>query len=107
MLCCIHPHSHRSNLVELNCPSFVYHQKLHHCWVLLLCSCTGNCLDGLVVEASGLRAEDSWFESHLQRDFSRLNHTIDSKIGTPVAILPGAWHYRVSTGTGWHCVSIL
>ena len=31
----------------------------------------------------------------------------DLKIGTPVATLPGAWRYRVSTGTGWPGVSIL
>ena len=36
--------------------------------------------------------------------FSRSSHTSDSKIGTPVATLPGAWRYRVSAGTG---VSIL
>ena len=29
------------------------------------------------------------------------------QIGTPVATLPGAWRYRVSTGTGWPSVSIL
>ena len=29
------------------------------------------------------------------------------KIGTPVATLPGAWRYRVSTGTGRPGVSIL
>ena len=32
--------------------------------------------------------------------FSGSSHTSDLKIGTPVATLPGAWHYRVSTGTG-------
>ena len=32
--------------------------------------------------------------------FSGLSHTSVSKIGTPVATLPGAWRYRVSTGTG-------
>ena len=53
-------------------------------------------LAGLVVKASASRAEDS-----------RSNHTSDLKIGTPVATLPGAWHYRVSTGTGWPGVSIL
>ena len=31
----------------------------------------------------------------------------DFKIGTPVATLPGAWHFRVSAGTGWPGVSIL
>ena len=35
------------------------------------------------------------------------SHTSDLKIGTPVATLPGAWRYRVSTGTGRPCVSIL
>ena len=33
--------------------------------------------------------------------------TSDLKIGTPVPTLSGAWHYRVSAGTGWPCVSIL
>ena len=39
--------------------------------------------------------------------FSGSSHTSDLKIGTPVATLPGAWRYRVSTGTGWPGVSIL
>ena len=39
--------------------------------------------------------------------FSGSSHTSDSKIGTPVATLPGAWRYRVSTGTGRPGVSIL
>ena len=38
---------------------------------------------------------------------SGLSHTSDSKIGTPVAILPGAWRYRVRAGTGRPDVSIL
>ena len=61
----------------------------------------------LVVEASALGAEDPGFESHLRQDFSRSNHTSNLKIGTPVATLPGAWHYRVSAGTGQPVVSIL
>ena len=64
-------------------------------------------LDGLVVKASASRAEDPAFESRLRRDFSGSSHTSDFKIGTPVAILPGAWRYRVSTGTDRPCVSIL
>ena len=36
------------------------------------------------------RAEDPGFESRLRRDFSGSSHTSDSKIGTPVATLPGA-----------------
>ena len=39
--------------------------------------------------------------------FSGSSHTSDFKIGTPVALLPGTWRYRVSTGTGWPGVSIL
>ena len=48
------------------------------------------------------------FESRFSRgSFSRPNHTSDSKIGTPVATLPGAWPYRVSTGAGWPRISTL
>ena len=39
--------------------------------------------------------------------FSGSSHTSDLKIGTRVATLPGAWRYRVSTGTGRPGVSIL
>ena len=39
--------------------------------------------------------------------FLGLSHTSDSNIGTPGATLPGAWRYRVSTGTGQPGVSIL
>ena len=39
--------------------------------------------------------------------FSGSSHTSDFKIGTPVATLPGAWRYRVSTGTDRPGVSIL
>ena len=47
------------------------------------------------------------FESRLRRDYSGSSHTSDLKIGTPVAALPGAWRYGVSTGTGRPGVSIL
>ena len=59
-----------------------------------------NCLVGLVVKASFSGAENLWFESRSRRGFSRSSHTSDLKIGTPVATLPGAWHYRLSAGTG-------
>ena len=39
--------------------------------------------------------------------FSGSSHTSDSKIGTPVATLPGTWRYRVSAGIGRPSVSIL
>ena len=64
-------------------------------------------LDGLVDKASASRAEDPGFESRLRRDFSGSSHTSDSKIGFSVATLPGAWRYRVSTGTGRPGVNIL
>ena len=60
-----------------------------------------------MVKASVSGAEDPRFESRLQWDFSRSSHTNDLKIGTPVTTLAGAWHYRVSAGTGWPGVSIL
>ena len=62
---------------------------------------------GLVVKTSTSRAEDAEFESRWRWDFSGSNHTSDLKIGTPVATLPGAWHYRVSAGTTRPGVSIL
>ena len=40
--------------------------------------------------------------------FSKYGHRVlTEKIGTPVATLPGAWHYRVSTVTGWLGISVL
>ena len=68
---------------------------------------TKDHLGGLVVKASASGAEDPGFESRLRRDFSGSSHTSDLKIGTPVTTLPGAWHYRVSAGTGRPGVSIL
>ena len=39
--------------------------------------------------------------------FQGSSHTSDLNISTPVATLPGAWRYRVSTGAGRPGVSIL
>ena len=39
--------------------------------------------------------------------FSGSSHTCDLNIVTPVATLPGAWHYRVRAGTSRPGVSIL
>ena len=61
-----------------------------------------------MVKASALRTAGPGFDSGLCcGDFSGSSHTSDLKTGTPVATLPGAWHYRVSAGTGWPGVSIL
>ena len=62
---------------------------------------------GVVIKGSTSRADDTGFKSGLRRDFSRSSRNSDFKIGTPVATLPVAWCYRVSTGTGWPGVSIL
>ena len=65
-------------------------------------------LVGLVVKASASRGEDPGFDSRLRRgDFSVSSHISDFKIVTLVAILPGAWRYRVSSETSWPGVSIL
>ena len=68
---------------------------------------TEDRLAGLVVKASASGAKDPGFQSRLRRDFSGSSHTTDLNTGTPVATLPGAWHYRVSAGTGRPAVSIL
>ena len=78
-----------------------------HSWYQITHLLASNRLNGLVVRTSASRAEDPGFESCLRQDFSGSSHTSDSKIGTPVATMPGAWHYRVSTETGRPGVSIL
>ena len=78
-----------------------------HYIIWLKCLWKNDRLGGLVVKASASGAEDPGFESRLRRDFSGSSHTSDLKIGTPVTTLPGAWHYRVSAGTGRPGVSIL
>ena len=39
--------------------------------------------------------------------FSGSSRTTDLKHGSPIASLPGTWHYSVSAGIGWPSVSIL
>ena len=60
---------------------------------------TADCLVGLVIKASALRAADPGFGSRLCSEyFSGSSHTSDLKIGTPVVTLPGDQHCRVSVG---------
>ena len=111
-------------IINASCPKSVHEIKSssHNCLAAINQSpCTGltphspsgsmTCithLTGLVVKASASRAEDEEFDSRLRRgDFSESSHTSDLKIGTPVAILPFAWRYWVSAGTGWPVVIIL
>ena len=51
-----------------------------------------------------IRDVDSRFR---RGDLSVSNYISDSKLGTPVAALPGTWRYGVSVGTGWPVVSTL
>ena len=95
--------SHRAAGLERADEDYRYLKLLHQsAWSL---SC--DRLIGLVVKVSASSAADLGFSSCLRQDFSRLSHTSDLKRSTPVATLPDAWHYRVSTGTGWPGVSIM
>ena len=75
--------------------------------------CVTNCLQhvdrlvGLVVRHPPRERKVLGSNPSCAGIFSGSSHTSDLKIGTPVATLPGAWHYRVSTETGWPGVSIL
>ena len=64
-------------------------------------------LIGLVVRRPPRERKVPGLNPACGRIFSGSSHTSDLKIGTPVATLPGAWRYRVSTGTGRNGVSIL
>ena len=62
---------------------------------------------GLVVRCQPQERKVPGLNPACARIFSGSSHTSDLNIGTPVATLPGAWHYRVSAGTGRPGVSIL
>ena len=66
----------------------------------------GYCLFGLVVRRPPRERKIPGSNPACARILSGSSHTSDSKIGTPVATLPGAWRYRVSAGTGRPSVSI-
>ena len=73
------------------------------------CAClhTYDLLVGLVVRRPPRERKVPGSNPACDGIFSGSSHTSDLKIGTPVATLPGAWRYRVSTGTGRPGVSIL
>ena len=75
-----------------------------HLYISLFARYHPDRLVGLVVKAPALRAGSNPACAGI---FSGSSHTSDLKIGTPVATLPGAWRYRVSTGTGRPGISIL
>ena len=91
---CIHVCTQYAYSLLLVCfPLFTFH---HHCLI------------GLVFKASTSRAAyPSSITAVPMGMFSGTSLTSDLKIGTAVATLPGAWQYRVSTGTGWPSVSVL
>ena len=64
-------------------------------------------LVGLVVRRPPRERKVPGLNSTCAGLFSGSSHTSDLKMGTPVATLPGAWRYRVSTGAGRPGVSIL
>ena len=52
--------------------------------------------EGVCLESGG-----PGFDSHHRRgSFPWCSHTSGLKVGSPVAVLPGAWRYGVSAGTG-------
>ena len=75
-------------------------------WFLVLL-CSLDRLAGLVVRRPPRERKILGSNPACAWIFSGSSHTSDSKIGTPVATLPGAWRYRVSAGTGRTGVSIL
>ena len=97
------------------CPCLARNMVLSKCLsdFTFFCSLSVYRLAGLVVKASASRAEDPGFESRLRRFFyffffqSGSSYTSDLTICTPVATLPGTWHYRVRAGTGPPGVNIL
>ena len=64
-------------------------------------------LVGLVVRRSPRERKVPGSNPACAEIFPGSRHTSDLKIGTPVATLLGAWHYRVCAGTGRSGVSIL
>ena len=85
-----------------------FHLGLFTCLELLLTSLlTSNRLVGLVVRRPPRERKIPGSNPACAGIFPGSSHTSDLKIGTPVATLPGAWRYRVSTGTGGPGVRIL
>ena len=77
------------------------------CLISSSSSSSSNRLVGLVVRRPPRERKVPSLNPACAGIFSGSSHTSDSKIGTPVAALPGAWRYRVSAGTGRPGVSIL
>ena len=85
--------------------SMIFHSRPVHS--LMLSSHRFHRLVGLVVRRPPRERKVPGSNPACGGICSGSSHTSDFKIGTPVATLPGAWRYRVSTGTGRPGVSIL
>ena len=65
-------------------------------------SCLGRPVPGHIAEREMLKPQQRFSVGM----FSKLSHTSDLEIGTPVATLPGTWGYRLSARTGCLGVSV-
>ena len=83
-----------------------YRSSHHHTSWLHPSSLWQNRLVGLVVRHPPSERKIRGSNPACAGIFSGSSHTSDSKIGTPVATLPGTWRYRVRAGTGRPGVSI-
>ena len=84
--CCPYPH--------------VYSSVLFFFFFFFFLSVSFDRLFGLVVRRPPRERKIPGSNPAFAGIFSGLSHTSDSKIGIPVATLPGAWRCRVSAGTG-------
>ena len=78
-------------------PCFALHEMSG--WTLIMLSLCVICVVKSPRCPSGkvsASTEDPGIDSRWRRVFSGSSHTSDLNIGTPVAALPGAWHYRIS-----------
>ena len=101
VLCYLSVH-HKSYCMYSDGRQFFYHWGQKDCM-----SSSRNHLVGLVVRRPPREQKTLCSNPACSGIFSGLSHTSDFKIGTPESTLPGTWHYRVNTGTGWASVSIL
>ena len=93
--------------LDLGALCFVFSLPLFHHHQLVSPCCLAYRLVGLVERRPPRERKIPRSNPACDGIFSGSSHTSDLKIGTPVAALPGAWRYRVSSGTGRPGVSIL
>ena len=117
ILCALCPSIFQVRPATVNMYSLAILFKIVHFYSTLSCGmypCVVLCsllpcdrLIGLVVRRPPRERKVPGLNPTCDGIFSGSSHTIDLKIGIPVATLPVTWRYRVSAGTGWPGVSIL